>query len=241
MWTMIGPSMTLRRVHPAPAGPTTADEAYAVERPPPAGRPWIGLCMVASLDGSVVVDGRSGGLGNANDLAVLLALRRLADLVLVGAGTVRAEGYGPPRKPGQRIAVATRSGGLDLTTSLFTSGAAIVLAPRSADVDEARVEVIRAGDHELDLPAALEALTARVPGLRHVHAEGGPRLNGTLLGLDLVDELALTLSPRLVGGAGARVVAGAGGTDRAFSLAHLLVDDDGYVFGRWVRARPASP
>ncbi len=109
----------LRRLHPSPAGPTTPAEAYRGERPvapprPPGPRPWVGLCMIASLDGAVAVDGTSGALGNANDREVLLTLRDLADVVLVGAGTARGEGYGPPRTPGLRIGVVTNSGHVDL-------------------------------------------------------------------------------------------------------------------------------
>ena len=85
--------------------------------------------MIASLDGAVVVDGTSGGLGNANDRQVLLTMRDLADVIVVGAATARGEGYGPPRKRGQRIGVITNSGSVDLSTSLFTSGAGFVIAP----------------------------------------------------------------------------------------------------------------
>jgi riboflavin biosynthesis pyrimidine reductase len=77
--------------------------------------------MVASLDGSTVVDGRSGALSSAADSEVLHTLRDLADMILVGAGTVRAEGYGPPKRTGQRVGVVTRTGRVDVTTPLFTS------------------------------------------------------------------------------------------------------------------------
>ena len=80
----------LNRLLPAPAGDTSVRAAYTAERPPRADRPWIGLCMVASLDGSIAVDGASGKLGNPNDLDVLLTLRSIADMILVGAGTVAA-------------------------------------------------------------------------------------------------------------------------------------------------------
>ena len=72
-----------------------------------AGRPWVGICMVASLDGATVVEGRSGGLSNPQDAAVLARLREAADVIIVGAATVRQESYGPPRKAGQRIGVVT--------------------------------------------------------------------------------------------------------------------------------------
>jgi riboflavin biosynthesis pyrimidine reductase len=225
----------LRRLLPSPAAPITIAEAYDVERRPWPDRPWIGLCMVTSLDGSVSVDGTSGGLGNANDLEVLLTLRDLADIVLVGAGTARGEGYGPPRTPGKRIGVVTNSGRVDLDTDLFTSGSGFLIAPQSADIDESRVQVIRSGDDRVDLAAGVARLHEVLASVRYVQAEGGPSLNGALLTADLIDELDLTVSPRLVGGNGPRLTTGALETERSFELAHLLADDDGFVFSRWVR------
>lgn len=233
----------LHRLHPTPepgasGEPVTIEAAYGVERPPsPADqdRPWIWVTMVTSLDGSVVVDGASGGLGNDNDRDILLALRRVADVLLVGAGTVRAEGYGPPSKPGQRIGVATNSGSVDLDSELFRSGAGFVLAPSSAEIDDDRVDVIRAGSDELDLAEAVVRIPDLVPGARRIQAEGGPSLNGSLLAGGLIDELCLTLSPRLVGGDGPRVTSRAPAVSAAFDVAHVLLDDDGYVFSRWVR------
>jgi riboflavin biosynthesis pyrimidine reductase len=231
----------LTRLLPAPAGPTSVLDAYDVERAPRPDRPWIGLCMVASLDGSVAVDGTSGALGNPNDLEVLLTLRDLADMVIVGAGTVRGEGYGPPRRADRRIGVATNSGRVDLETELFTSGAGFLLAPESAEIDESAVEVLRAGATQLDLVAAIGRLDEVMPGATYVQAEGGPRLNAALLEADLVDELDLSISPRMVGGDGPRLVVGADGTERRFDLAHLLADDDGFVFSRWTRRAATSP
>ncbi|HEY3484652.1 MAG TPA: dihydrofolate reductase family protein [Ilumatobacteraceae bacterium] len=226
----------MRRVFPPPAEAVSIAEAYAVERPAPAGRPWVGVCMVASLDGSSVVDGRSGALGNANDTTVLATLRQLADVVIVGAGTVRAEGYGAPKKPGLRIGVVTNTGAVDASSRLFTSGAGFFVVPEGVDTPEG-VDVVRAGHGRVDLPLALERLEQIVAGVRYVQAEGGPRLNGSLAEHDLIDELDLTISPRVVGGAGSRVVAGATDLDARFELAHLLVDDESFVFSRWVRRR----
>lgn len=227
----------IRRLLPHPAAPTTVLAAYDVERSPHSDRPWVGLCMVMSLDGSVAVDGASGRLGNPNDLSVLLTLRGLADMVIVGAGTARGEGYGPSAKRGQRIGVATNSGNVDLDTDLFTSGAGFVITNESSDVDESRVDVLRAGDDRLDIAAAVSRLTEIDPAVRYVQAEGGPGFNGSLLDADLVDELDLSISPHLVGGDGPRLVAGANERLHGFDLAHLLCDDDGFVFSRWIRQR----
>ena len=226
----------LRRVHPAPHARVTVHEAYSVVREPHDHRPWIGLCMVTSLDGTVAVRGSSGGLGNANDLDVLLTLRTIADVIVVGAGTVRGEGYGPPRTPGQRIGVVTNRGSVDPEDPLFTSGAGFVIAPESAVVDE-RVDVLRAGDETVNLALAFERLHEIVPGVRYAQAEGGPTLNAALLEADLIDELDLTISSRLSGGPGPRLTHGADELDRRFDVAHLLVDEDGFVFGRWTRRR----
>ena len=227
----------LHRVHPAPHAAVTVDAAYGVTREPHPDRPWIGLCMVTSLDGTVAVGGTSGGLGNPNDLEVLLTLRALADVIVVGANTARGEGYGPPRTPGQRIGVVTNQASVDLDAPLFSSGAGFLIAPEAAEVANDRVDVLRVGRDRVDLPAAFARLHELVPGVRYVQAEGGPTLNAALLAADLIDELDLTLASRMSGGAGPRLTHGAAELDRRFDVAHLLVDDDGFVFGRWVRRR----
>ena len=96
--------MNLRRIFPEPAGEASLDDLYGVARQRVAGRPWVGICMVASLDGATVVEGRSGGLSNPQDAAVLARLREAADVIIVGAATVRQESYGPPRRPGSASA-----------------------------------------------------------------------------------------------------------------------------------------
>ena len=189
--------------------------------------------MVSSLDGSVSVDGTSGGLGNPNDLEVLLTLRRLADVIIVGAGTAAGEGYGPPES-GKRVGVVTNSGRVDPDSELFRSGAGFLIAPRRAELPDA-VDALRAGDDEVDLHEAVERMHDIIPGVRHIQAEGGPRLNGSLLAADLIDELALTISPQLVGGSGPRLTDGVDEITRRFRLAHLLVDEEAFVFSRWVR------
>ena len=105
--------MSLRRIFPEPAGEAALDELYGVPRQRVGGRPWVGICMVASLDGATSIEGRSGGLSNPQDAAVLARLREAADVIIVGAATVRQESYGPPRKAGQRIGVVTATGGVD--------------------------------------------------------------------------------------------------------------------------------
>jgi len=194
----------------------TADEAYGIDRPAPndarGARPWVGMCMVSGIDGSTVVAGSSQALSGPADREVLLALRRAADTVLVGAGTVRDEGYGPPSKPGQRIAVVSRSGRLDTSLPLFTSGAGSVVSPDDR---------------------GMFAMVAALPGT-FVQLEGGAKLNASMVDHDLVDEINLTLSPNVTGGSGPRLTDGAADVLRRFELRHVL-EDDGFVFLRYVR------
>jgi riboflavin biosynthesis pyrimidine reductase len=229
----------VRLVLPEATPDVPLDELYGVPRRRLGDRPWVGLCMIASLDGSTVVDGRSGGLGNATDSAVLGALRRAADAIVVGATTVRQESYGPPRKAGQRIGVVTSSGDIDPATDLFTSGAGFLILPEDgppAPVGPAGpLDVVRAGHGRVDLPAALARLDELMEPPTFVQAEGGPHLNGALLDAGCVDELDLTMAPLLVGGDGARPVAGAHQTLAGFALAHLGADDASYLYGRWTR------
>lgn len=196
---------------------------------PTSGRPWIGLCMVASIDGSTVLDGASRGLSSDTDRLVMLTLRSIADMIIVGAGTVRAEGYGPPRKPGQRIGVVTRSGKIDPRLPLFTSGAGFLIM--AEDSPAVPIESVRAGTGEVDLALAL----TRLPGSpRFVQAEGGASLNGSLAQADLLDEINITTSPIVVGGDGARATTHAPSLTHAYRLAHLI-EDDNFLFSRYVR------
>ncbi len=214
---------------PFPGGaPSTmsAGEAYGVTRLRPAGRPWIGVCMVASLDGTTVVDHRSAGLSSEADRTVLATLRQLADVIIVGAGTVRAEGYGPPRKPGQRVGVVTRTGNVDTSTALFTSGAGFLIVPENAA--QVQGPTVRAGIDEVDLVGAVAQLDADF-----VQAEGGASLNGALLDAGLIDELNLTIAPMLSGGDGPRVTRSAMAAATRMRLAHVL-EDDGFLFTRYV-------
>ncbi|MET0144871.1 MAG: dihydrofolate reductase family protein [Ilumatobacteraceae bacterium] len=233
----------VRVLVPASSGsgdPVTPDELYGVARPRLDGRPWVGLCMIASLDGTTVVDGRSGGLGNPTDVAVLGALRRAADMIIVGAATVRTERYGAPRKPGQRIGVVTSTADIDPDTELFTSGAGFLIlpedGPRAPRGAGGPVETIRAGQGRVDLAAALARLGELGESPTFVQAEGGSHLNGSLLDAGCVDELNLTWSPVLAGGDGPRVTSGGHATMTRLRLAHLATDDDSYVYGRWVRS-----
>ncbi|MCR1982003.1 dihydrofolate reductase family protein [Cellulosimicrobium cellulans] len=205
--------------------------------------------MVASVDGAAWgPDERSGSINDDADWRVFRVLRALADVVLVGAGTARAEGYTPLDRPrGLRhlhdapleLAVVSRSGrvpptlaGTDRPPFVLTGPAGAATARGDVPADRVLVVGQDAADdtHEpgdaLDLAAGLAALAGR--GLTRVLAEGGPSLLADLLAADLVDELCVTTTPTLVGPGPARIVAGAarpGATTalpRGARLAHLL-------------------
>ncbi len=247
----------MRRLWPDPAEDIDIDALVAVEdRPAPSGRPWLLVNMISSLDGAITIEGRSGALGRPADKALFFALRAVGDVVLAGAGTVRAEGYGPARpSSAQRaarrargqaevppIAVITRSMELDLSSRLFAPGGPrpIVItcahAP-AARVDAARevADVVVTGQETVDLPGALRALGER--GAKVVTCEGGPRLNGDLLIDDLIDEWALTLSPLLAGGDSARAAVGPTPPAPIPMVLDRLLEGDGLLLSRWLRAR----
>ncbi|NQW60961.1 dihydrofolate reductase family protein [bacterium] len=207
----------------------SAEEAYHVARQRPVSRPWVAMCMVASIDGSTVMTGGSAALSSAADRSVLLALRAAADDVVVGAGTVRAEGYGVPSKAGQRVAVVSHTGHLDFNIDLFTSGAGYVVAPMQAP--ELPVETLRAGTNEVDMNIALQAMSCNF-----IQLEGGAKLNALLTTADLVDEINLTISPQIIGGNGPRLTTNAPDLAQRFHLQHVL-EDDGFLFLRYLRKR----
>ena len=163
------------------------------------------------------------------------ALRSHADGVLVAAGTVRAEHYGPIGLP---IAVVSRSCRLDWDWPLFTATNAqpiVVTVAEAPELERKRAadlaDVIIAGERDVDLATAIDALAAR--GLCRVLAEGGPSLNGQIAAAGLLDELCLTLSPLLVGGDAKRILAGAGLVTGSGWRLHSLCEQDGFLFLRY--------
>jgi riboflavin biosynthesis pyrimidine reductase len=187
-------------------------------------RPFVFLNMVASVDGRAAIGGGTHTLGSATDTLLLGELRVLADAVLIGSGTLRAEGYGRLVGSPERVARRTADGrsptptavllsrSLDLPwdAGLFAAPEQPVLVYTSSGEDVPKVaapmEVVRLADAA---PAvALRDLRAR--GVRALLCEGGPTLNRALLTAGQVDELFLTLSPLLAGNAEApRIVEGA--------------------------------
>lgn len=192
-----------------------------MDREPHGDRPFVYLNMVASVDGRATIEGRAHQLGSETDTLLLTELRTLADAVLIGSGTLRAEGYARLVANEDRVARRTAAGraptptavlisrSLDLPwdAGLFQAADQPVIVYTGADDEPpqtaAPVEVVRLAD-----PAeALRDLRTR--GIRALLCEGGPTLNRALLAAGLVDELFLTLSPLLTGNTNApRIVEG---------------------------------
>jgi riboflavin biosynthesis pyrimidine reductase len=233
-------------------------ELYAYPRQAvSAGQPWVRANMVTSADGAAWLGGRAGGLSGLADRMVFSVLRSLADVILVGAGTARAERYRPVspaeaypalregRTATPPIAVVSRALDLDLEGRLLSGEpgrpATIVLTTEAAPAGRRaavsrHAEVIVTGEGLVTGAAAVEALAAR--GLTRILVEGGPTLLGFVAAERLLDELCLTYSPMLVGGNADRIVlapAGQGGSTAlaGLSLAHLL-EDGGHLLCRYL-------
>jgi riboflavin biosynthesis pyrimidine reductase len=216
----------------------TVDDAYGTALGSRVDAPWVSLCMVASIDGSTVVDGTSAKLSSPTDAAVLWRLRELADVILVGAGTVRDEGYGVPRKQGQRIGVVTQSGRLDFTSDLFASGAGFVVTSESgASTIPDGIDVVCAGATSVDLARALRSLGEVAGSADVVQVEGGAALNGAMFDADLIDEIDLTTSPATFGGRGPGLASGSAPHSHRFAAAQVAIDDESFVYTRWLRCR----
>ena len=241
----------------ASAANTGVANTGAADRP----QGWLQANMVASADGAVSLDGRSGGLSGPGDKMVFTVLRSLADLILVGAGTARTEHYRPAQAaelwqqlrpadtPQPPIAVVTARLNINPDGQLITGAAAgartIVVttadAPRERKAAIARhATVLEAGHHQVDVAEAVTAL--RSLGYARILCEGGPTLLGQLAAAGLMDELCLTTSPLLAIGRASRIVipsttgtpaAATAAAPTRLSLAHLLADES-FLFNRYL-------
>jgi riboflavin biosynthesis pyrimidine reductase len=228
----------MRRLLPEPSDDISVDDAYASALGTRAPAPWVGLCMVASIDGSIAVGGTSAQLSSPTDTAVLARLRQLADVIVVGAGTIRDEGYGAPSKHGQRIGVVTTSGQLDYDSELFSCGAGFVItSDQGARNAPTQVDIVRAGNGGVDLAAAIARLESVAGSADYVQVEGGAALNGAMFAADLIDEINLTTSPATFGGPGPRLATGSPVHRHRFEMAQVAIDDESFVYTRWLRRR----
>ncbi len=201
-----------------------SDDELLAALEPPEGRSWLRVNFVASIDGAATEDGRSGGLGDEADRRMFDLLRRACDAVLVGAGTVRVEGYGAMRVDDASARWRERSGraahpvfvlasrrlALDPASPVFAEAPVrpVVVTVSSAPEDARRAlaevaDVVECGATDLDPRIMCDELARR--GLNHVLCEGGPSLFGALLAADVVDELCLTVGPTLQAGAAPRI------------------------------------
>jgi riboflavin biosynthesis pyrimidine reductase len=220
--------------------------------------PWLRANMVASADGAANLDGVTNGLSSAADRHLFALLRTLADVIVVGAATVRAERYAPVRqhelwpdlRPGRTptppIAVISSRLDLDPSSRLIASAPpsarTIVIttaqapADRRADLD-GLADILVAGQETVDLKAAVTALAER--GHRRMLAEGGPHLLAQIAAAGLLDELCLTVGPLLAGAGPGRILAGPPSAlpPQPLTLAHVL-EDAGSLFCRYVRKSP---
>jgi riboflavin-specific deaminase-like protein len=213
-----------------------------------AGRPFLALNMVSTLDGKATIDWRTKGLSTELDRRLFHHLRTQVDAVMVGAGTLRAERYGRMAKSEELRAKRVSEGltpdplavvvsaRLDLPADLpllQTPEQEVVIATSSDAVLQgttARIDYLRTGD---DLPLLVAKLNEE-RGIRSILCEGGPTLNSHLLAAGLVDELFLTLNPKLSGGAAAlTIVAGRELVEPAELSLVSVAEGDGDLFTRW--------
>lgn len=230
-------------------------DAYAYPAPE-GGRPWLRANMVASLDGAARHDGRSHPLSSEGDMRVFGVLRALADVVVVGAETVRQEGYRPAkvreaftarrREAGQTPApaIAVLSAGLELDYSapLFTEPVTPTLLLTGASAPADRVAAATAaGAHVVVAGEGAGADPARVVreladrGLTRMLHEGGPRVLAAFAAAGVVDELCLTIAPLLTGGDAPRIMNGPGMAVPERFVPAAVLEEDGFLFTRYVR------
>ncbi|MEO7121589.1 MAG: pyrimidine reductase family protein [Lacisediminihabitans sp.] len=216
--------------------------------------PWLRSNFVASLDGAATHDGLSAGLGSAADQRVFHALRWIADVVVVGAGTVRAEGYGGSLLGASAVQWRTQHGlaphpafaivsarlDLDPASKVFVNAPQrpLVITCATAPTDRRAAlaevaEVIDCGDTRVETAIMKSELAAR--GLPQMHSEGGPHLLGAMIEDRAIDELCLTLAAQIEGGVARRITDGHGAVPTTMKLAHALLGDDGTLLLRYIR------
>jgi riboflavin biosynthesis pyrimidine reductase len=244
-------SAPITRLWPDPDPRPLDDEALiALLSASDRSRPVLRVNFVTSVDGAVEVEGFSAGLFSAGlsreaDLRIFGLLRMTCDALLVGAGTLRHEGYRAVRLDERRRAWRRAHGLAEYPTLVIVSAALelmpnnpaladapvrpIVLTHASAPADrraalETVADVLTAGDDEVDLAAGVSLLAER--GLPQVLCEGGPHLFGALAAAGVVDEVCLTLSPMLAGAGSGRIIAGPPSQARRLALGHVLASGD---------------
>lgn len=242
--------MILSRVYPGDSLDIDLDtpdaRAQLAERYRPPSPEWLRLNLIASVSGSAVgSDGTSETLTNPADRKLLGVIRSLADVVLVGAASVRAEGYFVPKRAA--LAVVTTSGDLSghRITSTGDRGALLVLCPAGSvatarsTIGDAAATIIPVADTDGILSATEIVAALRTAGYASIVSEGGPTLASHLLAGDVVDELCLSTSPTINGGA-VPVFGTEAFTGHPLELSQLMVDDRGGTYARWLVSATAG-
>ncbi|MGN8025564.1 pyrimidine reductase family protein [Microbacterium sp. 22242] len=236
-------SAAIDAIWPEPARDLTDQQLLAAYRPPPS--PWLRMNFISSLDGAATRDGRSGGLGDPADRRVFELLRRWADVVLLGAGTARVEGYGAMRladdavawrrahglRPQPAFALVTRRLDLDPASAIFAEAPVRPIVYTAASAPETRrkvlgevADIVDAGRTAVDPWAVRRDLENR--GHARIHAEGGPTLFGAFLAAGAVDELCLTLAPTVEAGSAPRIAHDPEALPTPMRLAAILASGD---------------
>jgi riboflavin biosynthesis pyrimidine reductase len=216
MRTLLGPEGDLREVYAAPE------------------TPWLRVNMVSTIDGAATGEtGLTASINNEVDQRVFALLRELADVVVIGAGTARVEGYPPLDVP---LVVVSRSGRVPEALRDAEPGQVLLATcSHASGLEEARAilgdaQVLVLGSHRVDLAQLKQELVDR--GFREILCEGGPHLLRDLLDQGVADEVACTFVPRLVSGLHPRITDGPP-IDVPLRL-HTLVEEDGTLLGRWL-------
>ncbi|HNP58124.1 MAG TPA: dihydrofolate reductase family protein [Gordonia sp. (in: high G+C Gram-positive bacteria)] len=224
------------------ASEVTSERLTSLYAYPPGGA-YVRANMVASIDGAAGLEGRSGGLGGPGDRKIFSLLRACADVVVVGASTAVTEGYHQPDGPA--LALVSRSLSIPDDYGPLSHPQTVVLtcasAPeqRRADLGRVGATLLDCGTDTVDPAAAIAACVER--GWTRILLEGGPRLLGSFVAADALDELCLTTSPVIVGGSAPRPVVVDAEKVHPMTRAHLLSDDDGYLYARWIRGTDQAP
>lgn len=216
MRVLVGPDVSLRELYAAPR------------------RPWLRVNMVSTVDGAATGDdGTSRSIQNDADQEVFRLVRDLADVIVVGAGTLRAEGYGPNPKP---IVIVSRSGQVPENMRDAEPGKVLMATCSTSDGLEKARDILGAdnvlivGQHRLDLERLRKDLEAR--GFSEILSEGGPHLLRDLLDQGVADEVMTTIVPKVVAGKFARITDGPP-VDVPLTL-HSLVEHEGTLLARWL-------
>jgi riboflavin biosynthesis pyrimidine reductase len=214
--------------------------------------PWVMVNMATSIDGAIEIGGVSGSIGGEGDATLFRALRAIADVIVVGGGTARAENYGPPKLDegaqaarkarGQAalptLAVISASLGFDPADRLFEAGHRPILLTKSSSPSQRLralepIADIERFDEDVTPAKAVASLDNR--GYKVVLVEGGPALNAQFVDADLIDELCLTIAPKLTAGSSRRLTWGDSDAVRAMRLDRIFADD-GELYLRYLRS-----